>query len=469
MKRFMKLAACISGVAAMLLSCERNESVSQATFEMQVVNDNNSILVTVVPSDESISYFTGIVMEDDWAAMGGEEGLTAYINSLLEAGGTLSSGTVNNRYDDLFWQTGYYAFAAQVNDGTVYGTPSVKDVMVYRPYVEFVPETTLSPAAVSDNGLWVVGNYNGNGPMAYIYDVRRDSLTIVSGVLFYDVTDNGVAYGRDMASPIMWENGEITQVTVDGGAQEAGFYGVTPDGKIAVGYAMDANWTNSALVYENGQVSVLSAKDMNDKQPAGVAAKGIGSNGNITGYLLDSDTYLEIGCAWTGTAHDFDLYPKDYMEWNQDCLEGGGAYENKYGDVNVRISPNGRYYAGGVTVSDETWDQPVFPYLYDTQEKKMYQLSDENYSGWRWDAVTSNGLLYLSDVNMGLSSQPYLYDPQSGKVTTFADYASSEYGYTLDGITIQGSVIAVSEDAKTVVGAYVKDGEFCTAIYFMPR
>lgn len=470
MKRFVKSAVCMLGVAAMLLSCERNGSVSQTAFEMQVTDNGNQILVTVAPSDENASYLSGIIMEDDWKNMGGTEGLTAYIDSLVGAGAALSAGTTNNRYEDLFWQTKYYAFAAQVSDGSVYGTPELKEVFIYRPYVEFAPEgLTIAPMAVSDNGLWVVGNYNGDGPTSYIYDVRRDSLAIVSGVLFYDVTDNGVAYGRDMMVPVIWNNGEITQVSVEGNMMESGFYGVTPDGVTAVGYAMDNAWKNKALLYENGAVSYLPATDLSDKEPAGAVAKGIGSNGNISGYIQDFDTYLEVGCAWTGASHEYDFYAKEFMEWNQECLEGNGAYENKYGDVEVRISPNGRYYAGRVTVSDETWDQPEFAYVFDSQDGKMYQVSDEAYSGWRPDAVSSTGLVFLSDVDMGISSQPYVYDYASNTVRTFADYAKSEYGYMPDGFTIQGSVVSVSEDAHTVVADYASNNAFYTAIYFMPR
>lgn len=470
MKRFVKLAACMLGVAATLLSCERNGSVSQTTFEMQVVNNNNQILVTVVPSDENASYCTGIIMEDDWKNIGGAEGLTAYIDSVAGAGTTISVGATNNRYEDLFWQTKYYAFAAQINDGKVYGSPEWKEILIYRPYVEFAPkDLTIAPVAVSDNGIWIVGNYNGEGPTSYIYDVRRDSLTIVTGALFYDVTNDGVAYGRDMMVPVIWKDGELTQVPVSGNMMECGFYGVTPDGAIAVGYAMDNEWKNKALLYENGAVSYLPATDLSDKDPAGVVAKGIGSNGNISGYLQDFDTYFEVGCAWTGASHEYDFYAKEFMEWNQECLEGGGAYENKYGDVEVRISPNGRYYAGRVTVSDETWEQPVFAYVFDSQDRKMYQISDKTYDGWRPDAVSSTGLVFLSDVDMGISSQPYVYDPIANTVKTFADYAKSEYGYIPDGFTIQGSVVSVSEDACTVVADYASNNAFYTAIYFMPR
>lgn len=66
-------------------------------------------------------------------------------------------------YSDLFWHTRYYAFAAQINDGTVYGTPAVESVRTYRPYVELAPEgAMIAPYAVSDNGMWVVGNYTSD-------------------------------------------------------------------------------------------------------------------------------------------------------------------------------------------------------------------------------------------------------------------------------------------------------------------
>ena len=75
--------------------------------------------------------------------------------------------------------------------------------------------------------------------------------------------------------------------------------------------------------------------------------------------------------------------------------------------------------------------------------------------------------LFLADVPFGVSSQPYVWDFSTDQVSTFADYASQQYGYAPEGVTIQGSVLATSDDGTVVVGNYTSDTAFYTTIYFM--
>lgn len=455
----------------MLISCKTTDpKEEEITFEFGVTQENNSISLNVIPSNTVAEYVTGIVMEDDYTGL---EDLTSWIEQKVAEGTQVPfSGNWSGLFDGLFWYTRYYAYAAQVYEGKVVGIPVVKEQLIYRPYVDFAPEGALiAPSAISDNGLWVVGNMDGGSPASFIYDVRRDSLTVVEGVLFYDVTDDGKAYGRDLTSPIIYwsEDGHIITATPPSGSMQSGFYGVTPDGNIAVGYSMDEMWNNNALIFQNGILSTLEGTDLNGNTPAGIVAKGIGSNGNIAGYLIDYDTYAEVGCMWTGTSHTFDLYPKDLTVWNPDLLDGGGAFEKRYGGQEIKISPNGKYLAGNLYVT-ESWEyMPTFTYVYDTENKVMYELDNDEYMDWMPCAVTSDGLLFLANVPMGISDQPYVYDISNGKVQTFADYASAKYGYDPEGATIQGSVLAVSGDSNVMLGIYADASAFYTAIYFMPR
>ena len=226
----------------------------------------------------------------------------------------------------------------------------MESVKTYRPYVEFAPEgTIIAPYAVSDNGRWVVGNYQGETMASYIYDVRRDSLTIVDGVMLYDITDAGVAYGKDFVSPVYYEDGQIKTVAAPAGSMESGFYGVSPDGSVAVGYCMTEHTIMPPSVYENGTIANITGTDINGQTPDGIVAKGIGANGNIAGYLLDSEHGQEFGCMWSGTSHEFDLFAEEYTgEWNEELY----AYRKRYGDLEIVISPSGRYLAGKLQISD---------------------------------------------------------------------------------------------------------------------
>ncbi len=462
------IAAVMLSAAVVFASCERNDnSVPECNLAISMGSDGNTVRVSVAPSDESVDYLYGIIMEDDYAALG-EDGLVAYINELISKGAELKQGSSSELYSDLFWHTRYYAFAAQVNDGTVYGTPVVESIRTYRPYVEFAPEGVLiAPYAVSDNGLWVVGNYDdGVAPNSYIYDVRRDNLTIVPSTVLYDVTDDGVAYGRDNVVPVIVKDGQINTLPAPEGAAQTVFYGVSPDGNTAVGSTRDEMWNEKAIIYENGTLSNLTGTDLGGNTPVNIIAKGIGSNGNIAGYLTDFDYYVELGCLWLGASHEFDLFPKEYMtEFNEDM----GAWTKRYGDLEMHISPNGKFLSAWVYVTESWESQPQYAYVYDIEGEKMYEVSDNAYDCWRPCVVTSDGLLFLADTPDGVSSQPYVYDFNTGKVETFKDYASATWGYSSEEAIFEGSVLAVSDDASVIVGNYTDESNFYTTIYFMPE
>ena len=89
------------------LSCPK---LTEAEFQIQMANNDNTIRVSVSPSDDAVSYVSGIIIEDDYAALG-ENGLVSYINGLVSDGAELKAGVSDELYSDLFWHTRYYAFA----------------------------------------------------------------------------------------------------------------------------------------------------------------------------------------------------------------------------------------------------------------------------------------------------------------------------------------------------------------------
>ena len=115
----------------MLASCQDENSVpvTEASFEINVSSEENTIAMTVVPSEAEAVYVAGIIMEDDYV---GEDGLTAWIESAVAEGADLRSGNWSERYSDLFWHTKYYAYAAQINDGKVVGCPGAAYLQALR-------------------------------------------------------------------------------------------------------------------------------------------------------------------------------------------------------------------------------------------------------------------------------------------------------------------------------------------------
>ena len=460
--RKMRFILPLLTAVAVLSSCnEKGKGIVETSFEINMAQQDNCITVTIVPSENDAVYITGLVMEDDWTAFGGSDGLLQYINDQIAQGAELSSGTQSRMFEDLFWQTKYYTYAAQVNEGAVIGTPVWEESMTYRPYVTFAPENVIiGPSAVSDNGRYIVGCSDAE---SFIYDVRLDSLTVVPNLIFYDVTDSGVVYGTSGPYPLIWENGNPTDVTgIPDGSNDNCFFSVTPDGKTAVGYSMLGSSDMRPVIYENGVLSILPYDlDPEGKDATMAVASDIGSNGWITGYILDN-TYMEVGCAWNQN-HEYDLYTDELMVWN----DGFGYWENIYGGLENCISPNGKYIASWRTnTGDYGWGSFMFAYVFDTETRETYNVDQEAY---RPDCVSSQGQLFLSDVTMGYSSVPYVYDVNDNTFSTFADYAKSNYNYSPEGLTMQGSVVAVSEDGKTVVGGYAADETFYTVIYFLPR
>ena len=459
----IKLLTCTLAAAVLLAACqkEKTEQIVESTFEVDLPVVENNLTVTVVPSSDEAVFTVGIIMEDDWKSMGGNEGLTAWIEEDINNGGELISGSYSASFTELFWQTAYYVYVAQINEGAVIGTPVVEEAFIYRPFVEFTPEgTVIAPSAISDNGLWVVGCSDAE---SFIYDVRRDSLTVIPGLLFYDVTDDGIAYGSSNPYPLIWNNGEATDITsVPEGATDNCFFSVTPDGKTAVGYSMLEGNDMRPIIYENGTLSVLPY----DLDPSGAeatmaVASRIGSNGYITGYILDG-TYMEVGCAWT-PEHEYDLYTADLMEWN----DGFYFWENIYGGLENYISPNGKYIASWRTYTGEDgWSEEKYAYVFDTDTREIYNSPEMSY---RPDAVSSQGLLFLADQTMGFSTQPYVYDIHTDTFSTLADYAKSTWNYSPEGLTMQGSVMGTSEDGKSILVGFAADETYKTAIYFLPR
>lgn len=460
----MRIKFLIYAVGALALSVacqpkDNAEQLEEATFELGIAVEENDLTLTVVPSDDDAVYVAGIIMEDDWKSMGGQDGLVAYIEESISNGGELVSGAYTKPYGDLFWQTAYYVYAAQINDGAVFGNPVVEETLIYRPFVEFAPEGfVIPPSAISDNGLWVVGCSDVD---SYIYDVRRDSLIVINGSTFYDITDNCVAYGTTPPYPTIWENGKLSDVkAVPEGSTDCCFFSVTPDGSKAVGYAMVDN-TFAPVIYENGTISILP----HDRTPSGGkpmagSASRIGSNGYISGYI--SDGMLETGCAWTPEC-EYDLYVEDLMVYN----DGIDYWEDIYGSQTNYISPNGKYITSLRTdTGDDGWASDMYAYVFDTETREVYDVPQMSY---RPDYVTSQGLLFLADTERGVSTQPYVYDIHTETFSTLADYAKSNWNYSPEGLTMQGSVVGASEDGKSLLVNFAADDTYKTAIYFLPR
>lgn len=469
MKKNFVYGAVLMLLMSVLTGCEKTSEqtpelppVAELTITHAVVG--NSIEFTVESSEPDQLYTVGILTEEELEGIGGADGLGAYISNLIVTAAPLelSKGTSVHTYDDLQWFNTYYAYAAQINDNALYGEPVLSEpVELVRSYVEFTTELPICPVSISDNGRYVVGNFIED---SYIYDLKADELVIVEGTTLYDITDEGVAFGNGSSfMPVKYENGEIVDIAAPAGAQEASIFGITPDGTKGVGYMADESYMFVPIVYENGNISKASVGAGPDgNQAIGGAGKGIASNGVSAGYLITAD-YLEISAMWDASGNCVP-FANEYMHFDEEFY----FWDIAYGNMFTYISPNGKYISSVRTVpGEQPWLQTYLPYLYDVETGEMNSISEDECNGYnimRVDAVSSDGLVFLSDTDMGFSSVPYVYSAGNG-VEPLQDYVERTYGTTLEA-DMNGTVVSTSNDGRIIVlGNVNSDGTYKTMIY----
>lgn len=438
--------------------------VPTCTFEVTLTQENRTLNLNIVPSEGDQTYVFGLLNHDEYLSLGEDttEGLTSWINNRLVSGTMdLYTGNYSFSYEQLLWNKDYHVYVAQIVDNSVWGTPQLKDHKIYRASLTYYPEEGwIAPAYISDNGEYVVGNYEGS----FIYHLPTDSLVILEGSTLYDITDDGVAYGQDQTGyPVRYENGELIFMDLTfNNSTEGTIFAVSPDGSLAAGYQFVDSWNIQPLYYRNNEVVDLDkGHDISGAPSAMACVKGIGSNGNMTGYLLD-ENYVEMGCMWDKDGN-FDLYIEPFMIYN----EGLHQWQTLYGTMFNFISPNGRYIASSVIEYSQTGlTHKTYSYVYDCQEDEMYVIRDEAAEGMvRVDCVSNDGVVFLSDVDIAYSSVPYCYDIYAEKLYKAEDYWKEKYDYEPDRPVI-GTILAVSEDGKTYLAGCMETN-FTTIVYFM--
>lgn len=452
-------------LAFALSSCkDSNENVAaEITFEFSSELKDNSADVKVVPSDLEQSYVTGALSDDEYAELGGTpEAVAAYIDKALSSDDmVISTGETVSEYNDLLWQTEYVLYAAPVKDGAVVSTPSLGSFKVFRDSVEVFVDSNIPPTSMSDNGRYIVGDYDKN---SYLYDVRRDVIDSESyvGAELNDVSDNGIAAGSYYGKPGYFQDGVFNEIPLISGAMSGTVTGVNPEGTRFAGYCEMEDGTFAPFIYENGSVSVLEFPEDNiGEKPVVSAAKGMGANGNVVGYIASSE-YLELGCYWHAD-NGYDLFVKDEMVKDEET----GSWNKIIGGLLTYISPSGRYIASMWTEMVDGFPGEDYPYVYDTETGEFKMFDTAAFVGYRVDYVGNDGEIYLSDAKLGFSSMPFVAVYGNQAPVTYKEYAKSKYGVEIEDYA--GSAMSVSADGKTVLCGRVdfNSGTYIATIHFL--
>lgn len=443
---------------------EPEKETPTCSFEVTLNQDQNNLSVEIIPSEADQTYLYGLMNHEEYLALGEDpiQGFTQWMNAQLTSENTpeLFLGQYSDEYKKLLWNRDYHFYVAQVVDNQIYGTPTLMDHKIYRASLTFSPEGMwIAPAYISDNGDYVVGNYEGS----FIYHLPTDSLTFVEGTSLYDITDDGIAYGQDETGyPVRYENGELKFMDLTfPNSTEGSIFAVSPDGSLAAGYQFVDSWNIQPLYYRNNEVVELEVGlDINGLPAEMACVKGIGSNGNMTGYILD-ENYVEMGAMWDKDGA-YNLYIEPFMVYNESLAQ----WKTLYGTMFNYISPNGRYIASTlIEYSNTGLTHKTYAYVYDTEEDEMYVVYDEAAKDMlRVDCVSNDGVVFLSDVDKAYSSVPFCYDVHAEKFYKVEDYLKEKYDYVPDR-TVVGTILAVSEDGKTLLAGCMENN-FTTIVYF---
>ncbi len=472
MKKLLILVTALIALAA--VSCtELPDSGSKFTI-VGNTTEGDIVEFFVTPSDQNISYVVGLLEESVLMEIGGEAGLVSFVSQQVSSASNTHSGTKNFSYPGLQPIVKWYLYAAEVENGSVVGAPTLSAaVRIYEPYSEYLCEQFCVPVAISDNGLYIVGTYNG---ASFVYDrAFKDAVYVkAESSILVDVDDYGVAYGEIDGAPISVTNAEPKFINLPQGASTGGVHAVSPDGSKYYGWYIKAGEALNdgkikPFVCDNGEFRNLSIEGSksfsyidnktNDTAYCDIIGASVNlgqcaANGALAGYALDNGPCWEQGVVWypDGT---FKVIGEGKMFYDFSWSYPGCEYI--FGDSQSnRISPNGKYAAGICVRSYEDIDLPtvLIPYIYNMETGELLMAEESEctpFKSLKVDGVSSKGYVFLSDVEYLQGDIPYVWTPESG-IMTLEGFLENIYG-SVDP-TMKGSVRGTSLDGDTYILGY---------------
>ncbi|MDR0828644.1 MAG: hypothetical protein LBN95_00835 [Prevotellaceae bacterium] len=285
--------------------------------------------------------------------------------------------------------------------------------------------TYIPITAISENGLYVAGNYADSG---VLFDIREIA-------------------NADYVNP--WYNVQTNpELDMDGSLSIKGIAndgtpfknGVTADGNTTLKYVMLPGAITAPYVVQNGIQSPLPFPDTYtiDDLYYGAYTDYISADGKyILGRLRISGTQWQA-CKWelNGSDYLFSIIGENLIE----------TAPTPYGDIYTKylkpyfLSIDGNYSCGQLT----TGQSLNSPYLYNMKTDALEILTDETDAAAT--CVSDDGILFCGIPNYGPEKVPFVYE--NGVKSTFADWVMENYGLE---IANRGFVTAISKDKKVIV------------------
>ncbi len=474
MKKILILVAAM--FAMTLTSCEPEGGASKLSI-MGTATSDGVIEFIVTTSSPRTTYICGLLPETILTSIGGESQLPAYINTQLSNNPEIHTGHYAYSFsgDPL---AVYYYYAAEVKGGKMVGAPVLSEgVKSNIPYKRITSD--MVAFNISDNGIYVVGNSENK---SFIYNRATDENKIIEGANLYDISNDGIAVGinNDNFMPVIYDiaDGEIVPVSLPEDCTSGALHGISPDGTKYYGYAMyPATQSNPMpyrpMVIDNGTFQLLSIEGTifgNSSAITGsVSQCAVASNGYSAGYIYDAKYGTYSGVIWDAEG-EMTIIGSNVAGVDSES----GLPTHIFRGMFTRISPNGQWVASEVEDYQSNEWGDVYPYLYNNENFELtIGNTDEsilNYPTFTVSAVSDDGLVYISDTDMGLSENAPLIWTKDGLFTTLETYLLDTYGIAMadysDDEIINGTVVATADGGRTlVISGYPGDGTIFTDIY----
>lgn len=330
---------------------------------------------------------------------------------------------------------------------------------------------------LSPNGKWATGGAgSGNTSHPLLWNLETDEKTYLyadegEGIRAagWDVTNDGlVVVGNYENVPGYYKDGSWNKLPIPENCDMGEAKGISADGTVIVGYAgndskgvyyackwVDFELTDVQMPETDAYGNPVTTSMLNDVSADGNTFWGVVNPVNLKTYTpVVWKPNPEIICE--------DIYYND---------EGKRNYTAIYETVN--LSPNGKFMTGYVDydLGEENIDACFF-YDVDQQKTEVYYNEDKEaeikeFAGF---CVDNNGVIYES-APARTSVVRKAYIRIEGTQTLLTDYLKQEYDFDITANSSYndlGTVIAVSEDCKTLIGFEGPAANWCLKLNKVP-